>query len=249
MTKVLWSVPLERAIYDRAAASLMSVAQHAGSRGYGRIIAPYMRTDTARNIIARSFLKETADADDMLVMLDADHEHPHDIITQLVESLVANPEIGVLGGLYFRRSSPFDPLFFKRMPGDGHVYMMPGDYEDNSLYECDHVGTGVMAIRRWVFDKLAAFAPFYFRYDYPDGIGLDDLPGEDTYFARICEQVGVPHYVHTGIFSGHLSLRTITRAVWENEKHLNTLYRDALAAGRVVTNKQPANYAVSHLEA
>jgi len=224
--RVYWSVLQDRAMYDKAAQPLLRLATHNGFLGYGLIAPPYMRTDIARNVIVREFMRETTHPDSILVMLDADHDHPVDTVERLVNVMqVYNgtpPELdgrrmGVLGALYYRRAAPFDPLFFKRAP-DGNSYMSPGDFEDGMVYECDHVGTGAIAIRRWVFEELSAYAPLYFRYAYFPSDPPEEQASEDTFFAFICEQNGISHFVHTGIVSAHLRLDVVDRKRWEDYK-------------------------------
>jgi hypothetical protein len=224
--RVYWSILQDRALYDKAAQAFVQLASHNGRLGYGLIAPPYMRTDIARNVICRAFMHETDNPNSVLVMLDGDHEHPIDVVERLVNrlaqyegesELLGGQRMGVLGGLYFRRSAPYDPLFFKRAP-NGVGYMTPAEFDDDQIYESDHVGTGAIAIRRWVFDELIQYAPLYFKYIYDEDNLPEEQAGEDTYFANICERHGIKHWVDTGLVTKHLRLQTIDRSTWETYK-------------------------------
>jgi hypothetical protein len=66
------------------------------------------------------------------------------------------------------------------------------------------VGSGAIAIWRWVFDRLeeAGFGWPYFRYEYPADYGYDQ--SEDVFFARCCYAAGVEHFCDTGVEVPHL---------------------------------------------
>lgn len=205
---VFWSVLFERTLNCHAVDTLLDLALVNGLRGYQRISVPYMRTDMARNRISQSFLEISKHPNDCLVMLDGDHVHPHSIVARLSGH---SPDLGVVGALYFRRGEPFDPLFFRRTNG---VLRNPVDWEPGMIYECDAVGTGAIAIRRWVFDRLTELGTGYpwFQYSYPEknNFGMT----EDIFFAGLCETAGISHYCDTGIQTVHVGVRFIDEQDW-----------------------------------
>lgn len=206
MTKVYYAVLFERTLLGDAVDALLNVAAVAGVEGHVRITIPYTRTDTARNRLVSAFMQASESPHDTLVMLDADHVHPPDIVKRL-----ARYPQGVVGALAFRRSAPHDPCWFVRAP-DGRL-RQPAEFEVGSLYECDAVGTGAIAIKRWVFERLAAeHGPAFFKYEYLDG-GFS--PSEDIYFARICEEAGIRHHVDTGLETPHIVNHAIALADWQ----------------------------------
>ena len=86
--KVFWAVLLERAVQIRAVNSLLNVAAVGGLYGFTRLVQPYMRTDLARNNLIAKFLSESKSPEDVLVMLDNDHEFDDPYI---VAKLAASP--------------------------------------------------------------------------------------------------------------------------------------------------------------
>ncbi len=198
----MFHVLFERAMLQEAVSGLLNLGMRAGQLGYERIVMPYARTDCARNRGIQMFLEHTTDDHDTLVMLDCDHEHPPDII----ERLVAH-DVGVVGALCFKRGEPYSPCFFMRHEGR---LLAPGDWpEGGGLLQCAIVGTGAIAIQRWVFARLdqAGYTWPYFQYVYPEG--SDEFPSEDVYFGRTCEEAGIPHHVDLSLTSPHCVARTI----------------------------------------
>ena len=90
--------------------------------------------------------------DDTLVMLDADHVYQKDI----VERLAAHKE-GVVGALATSRGeTPFICAFGRG--ADGEIYDM-SEWADGELAMCVVVGSGAIAIKRWVLYRLQECAP------------------------------------------------------------------------------------------
>ena len=201
--RVFWSVMMERTIHNYAVSSLLDLAMAAGMSNMPRIGALYGRTDAARNLICHSFLQLSRHPDDKIIMLDCDHQHPPDIL----ERLAARPE-GVVAALAFRRSAPYEPMFFVRQNGR---LRKPGEFE-RIVYECDAVGTGAIAIKRSALDTLMkAGYNYFFRYEYTDE---DWRSSEDMYFARICEEAGIKHHVDCSLETPHLRTTNVTSEDW-----------------------------------
>lgn len=210
---VFWAVLMERAIQNEAVGALLNVASVCGARGYRKIELPYMRVDMARNLYVQAFLEHSTSDEDVLVMLDCDHAHP----PYIVERLSSHP-VGVVGALAYRRGGECEPMFFMR-ESDGELHAaMTWDHE--GLYECDAVGTGAIAIKRWVFKQLdeAGFRWPYFRYEYPT---QGAIPSEDIVFARACEQAGIKHHCDTGLVTPHLMTDYADGRQWQEflDKH------------------------------
>lgn len=215
MSSVFWALLLERSLMDVTVDAALDVAAWCGHLGYNRIAVPYMRTDMARNAIAKIFMENASEPNDALVMLDCDHAHPVDIVQRLVSH---PPERGVVGALYFRRGSPYDPLFFV-VRDDGPMLRAPAEWEQGKTYECDVVATGGMLIRRWVFDtlKAAGIAWPYFRYAYPEPHYQQT---EDVYFGLRCREAGIKHYCDTSLVIPHLAVQGINLETWTEARHL-----------------------------
>ncbi len=208
--RVFWAMLMERSVQDNAVLSGLSVASYSGGRGYNLLMAPYTRTDIARNKLVERFLAESQDDMDALVMLDCDHVHPPDIIERLVAHGNQRPEVGVVGALAFRRGAPFDPCFFIENE-EGGVDRLA---EFGGLHRGTIVGTGAIAIRRWVFRRLeeAGYLAPWFRYRYEDG--TPEAPSEDMYFGLCCQAAGIPHYCDTDLEIPHLIASQVDRESW-----------------------------------
>lgn len=182
--------------------SLIRVAERAAQHGFARFEVGYNVTDQARNLTVASFLENSADPDDVLVMLDCDHVYPPEI----VERLAAHKR-PVVGALYFGRRPPYEPMFFNRRNGKldkPYKWPKPG-------VACAIVGTAAIAIQRRVFDTLLdkGFNFPYFRYVYTDK--GRHRASEDMYFGECCEKAGIPHYVDTTISIPHMQTIGITQ--------------------------------------
>lgn len=209
--RVFWSTLLERTTHNYAVSSLLDVAMSAGVNNFARIGVMYSRTDAARNLICHSFMQLSRNKDDVIIMLDSDHQHPADILARLSQ----RPE-GVVGALAFRRSPPHEPMFFVR--GDDGRLRKPGEFEP-VVYECDAVGTGAVAIKRWVLDELMRQGHnYFFRYQYTD---TDWRSSEDMYFAQICENAGIKHHVDCSLETPHLRTQQIVSEDWYKYRDQN----------------------------
>jgi hypothetical protein len=204
--QVYWAVLWERNVLFQAADALLDVSAICMQHGYTRIAVPYMAVDDARNQITALFLSGDGSPEDTLVMLDNDHAHPRDI----VPALATRPE-GVVGALAFRRWPPHDPLWFVRQE-DGSI-RQPAEWVAGQVYECDAVGAGAIAIKRWVFERLLrqGVEPPFWRMTYGKGGTREDMS-----FALACERAGIKHACHTGVQIPHLSTAYVDSTTWQN---------------------------------
>ncbi len=211
-SRIFWCVLAERSIQEAAFNALLDVAAYCGSKGYARIQLPYMRTDAARNQAAWTFLEQSGEPNDVLVMLDCDHAHPYYVVERLIEH---PPERGVVAALGFRREAPFDPMFFWR-PAPGQ-YRHPEEWTPGLTYECDAVATCAIAIRRWVLERLRAQQAGtdmpWFRYSYSEAGQIHDV-SEDMYFAWLCQTNGIRQYCDTGLVTPHLRTDQVAAEHW-----------------------------------
>ena len=210
--RVFWAVLMERSIPEIGANALFNVSMVCGANGFTRIAVPYMRVDWSRNMIIRAFLDGAngidKNPDDLLVMLDCDHEHPKDIVLKLADH---PPECGVVGALAFRRGPPYEAMFFVRDEA-GHL-RAPAEWEAG-CYECDAVGTAAIGIRRWVFDELDAHGHTwpYFRFEYPVECGYNK--SEDIVFCEDVRASGIKIYCNTSLVSPHIGTYLIDDKLW-----------------------------------
>lgn len=206
--RVFWSVLFERAMFWESTDVLMDLAAASIVLGYNRIAVPYMSVDAARNHLSRLFLGAARHPEDVLIMLDADHYHAAEVLERL-----AKRKEGVVAALAFRRGAPYDPQVYVRQE-DGAL-RCPAEWQDGVLFRGDAVGTGAIAIKRWVFDKLEeqGYRWPYFRFTYPEG--AFNRGGEDMFFGKSCEALGISNYCDTSLEIPHMITTVITKATWE----------------------------------
>lgn len=208
--QVYWTALMERSIMDQPVQSLLMIAGYNANLGYAFLTSGYQRTDLARNYMARTFLQHSKNPNDVLIMLDCDHYHPMDIVQRLAEH---SPEIGVVGALYYRRGEPYDPLFYVRDDkGRMRVVTTPSGLMQGTI-----IGTGAIAIKRWVFEALedAGLGYPWFQYDYEKHTEQEGFQSEDVYFGLQCEKIGIHHYCDASITSDHLILTRINRSSFD----------------------------------
>lgn len=170
---------------------LLAIAQ----QGYAFARVPYTRTDLARNSLAEHLLKEARYTH--ILMLDADHRHPVDIVRRLMRWVIEDPQRLVIAGLAFRRGPPYDPCMYFET-NNGKVFV-PESWKPG-LVQVDLAGTGAILIAREVFERVKR--P-WFAYDY-SWADSNNYPGEDIWFSRRCREAGIPIYVDTSTVSPHL---------------------------------------------
>ena len=204
----------ERAIPHEAVDAREDLGEVARLMGFERIRCNYSRVDVARNRIAKRFMELTSRPKDTLVMLDTDHTHPMDIVGRL-----ARHDYGVIGALCFRRGEPFDPQFYVR--GEDGELRQPVEWDPEGIDKGTIVGTGAIAIQRWVFEKLEQDGHHYpwFRSIYTDGD--DTFLGEDWYFGLICEKASIPHYCDFSTVSPHMRVAYVDAKTWDTYRAMN----------------------------
>lgn len=207
--KVYWAVPRERMIYDRAALALERVAAYCELRGFINIQATYAATDASREMFTRMFEKLSESPDDVLVMLDNDHDHPEDVVERLAQVF----NVGVVSALCRRRGDELDALIYRRNPETGRLDRVI-EWETDTIVQTDMGGAGAIAIRRWVFDKLREkYGIRYWFWQYAYDNDCQDRPGEEVRFASMCEHAGIKMAVHTGVNCPHLILTTVEKII------------------------------------
>lgn len=215
MSKTFWVMLKERhgIPYAEALDDLLEITEYnARKKDYHRLKVRPLPVAHARNAACQAFWETTEihgkpftqDPNDTLVMLDCDHRMPKDI----VERLAAHDK-GVVGALATSRGEvPFLCFFGKGK--DGGLYNM-SEWEDNELAEGVVVGSGAIAIKRWVLQKLEHMLPSWFRYTY-GGHRFEST--EEMIFGFECAKAGIPHYCDTSIWIPHLVNAYVTPAEW-----------------------------------
>lgn len=190
-----WAALPERAILERPFTQFLKIAERAGQLGYQYIPIPKMRTDLARDAIMTKFLELSKDPDDTLIYLDVDHVHPVNILERLTED--NKPVVASLAV----RSNPSEPLLcFWQRDEQGNLYI-PRTYE-RGVIQVAITGSGALAVKRWVFQKLIdlGYTESLFRYQYSEG---KNSSSEEILFGQVLEYEKIPVYVDTELESPH----------------------------------------------
>ena len=206
--KVWWGSPLGETIHWRAHNALMGVAQ---STPWPRLETPRGTVDEARNRMTDLFC-EVAGPDDYMVMLDADHIHPKNVVMRLVAQAEAH-NFGIVGALAMMRR-PEKPLPMMFMHKGGNKWDVVTEWPEGEIVVVDFVPPCAIAIARWVFDKLKAldFGPPFWRYVYTF---YPEMPKEDFYFAEKCIQARIPMACDTSLEVPHLFDGALTSTHWK----------------------------------
>jgi cellulose synthase/poly-beta-1,6-N-acetylglucosamine synthase-like glycosyltransferase len=149
--------------------------------------------DAARNLVVESMPREA----DYLFFLDSDTIPPANALTRLLSH-----NLPIVGGLYFRKTPPFDPLLLRH--AGGIMYEPIYDFPANGLVEVDATGLGCMLVKREVLDSLGK--P-WFKFD-------GDL-SEDYYFCRKAKEAGYKIMVDTGVQCDHLGIFPVNYKFWK----------------------------------
>lgn len=217
MAKVFWAVLMERTVSATAFNAFLNISEFCARQTAIeciRIGVPYARTDMTRNMLARLFM-EISEPDDTLVMLDNDHNHPNNIVTQLT---VGHPHTSlVIGAMAHRRSEPYNPLFF--IQDNRGAIISPSDYQETVYEGVRIIPHGAIAIRRPAFEMLSR-AGFYepwwrLTYNYPPG-EASVIPGEDNYFSDICWAAGIKMWLDCRVVIPHIGELQVGKKQWDD---------------------------------
>lgn len=160
----------------------------------------------ARNAIVKAALQYGAD---YIWMLDDDHiidtgrtdtvTHAYDLPVKLAGHLEENPQIGVVGALYYQRGGDYSPVIMQEV--DGKPFFLQHREIARKMQKLDVTGGGCMMIRSSVFDKIDEpwFAP---EHEY----------GTDIQLCKQVRAAGYEVWCDTSLEIGHL----------QKEKHLIT---------------------------
>lgn len=184
---------------------------------------PYI--DQARNHIVHAFL-ETDFTD--LIMVDTDLAFDNDAMLKLMRN-----DVGVVGGVYPYRSETKNgyPAIIKT---DENRYPVT-DYE-KGLVECEFIPTGLIRIKRNVFEAITEKYPerrddtgemkFFTTGQLFLSEGDSRWWGEDVYFCKMCNMLGIKVYcepminmVHIGTLhkKGHYGEFLQNGGVWRDK--------------------------------
>ena len=189
-------IPVERYMSTRAFLRFWQIAQ----QGFPLLARNYSRCDIHRNDYGRSMLNHPEFSH--LIMLDSDHIHPADVVQRLAQSVAQHPDKLVIGGLNFRRTTPFDPCIFK---ADGEGALRQPATWGAGLLQVDILGHGCIIIAREVFERIP---PPWWKYeyhgDYSDSSKEYPFPSDDVGFSLLCAKHGIKLWCDTTLTSPHI---------------------------------------------
>jgi Predicted glycosyltransferases len=142
---------------------------------------------------------------DWLIFIDDDMVWQPDAIKQLVQAREEH-DLDILGGLCFRRSSPFQPTLYMREAPDAGAYNFLERW-DSDIVEVDATGMAFVIIHKRVFEKIAG-SPMpsleeRIKLGPSNFFKWDGILGEDLRFCQDARRAGCKVFVDTRIEIGH----------------------------------------------
>ncbi len=183
--------------------SFTHLCLHAAMAGLLRGIRyrKWIYLDQARNMLADEVLAEPGATH--ALWLDDDMVCPPDLITRLLAHGVP-----VVGAVYFTRSPPHEVVCGPLHYGQARAL----DHLPAGLEPVGWVGLGAALVEVGVMAAM--------KRRYGDGLLFrSDLMGEDVWFCRRLEEMGVPVHVDGGTVCGHVADQVIGAEHW---KHYHT---------------------------
>jgi hypothetical protein len=202
--KIVVGIPMERTFNNSAFFHFWHIAR----RGYPITPFVYGRTDLNRNKMAW-WLANDGKEYTHIVMLDADHLHPEDIVERLARWVLQDRSRLVVGGINFRRTQPFDPCIF-RWNAEGKMQAI--EQWEPGLVEVDAIGHGCILISRKVFEKLE---PPWWAYGY-NWADQNAYPSEDMYFCQVLRAAEIKMWADTTTSSPHLTDMVVHEGTFRN---------------------------------
>jgi len=159
----------------------------------------------ARNSICQAALEQGFEH---VFFLDSDVIPPPDAVPRLLAR-----NLGVVSGLYCRRSPPAGVPVMQKPPGQWVTQFEPG-----SLVDVDTVGAGCLLIHRRILEGLAAKMPadnprkwFEWRVDFNGRAPREECMSEDFEMCRrVRTLLGEKIWVDTSIVCRHIGLAEAT---------------------------------------
>ena len=191
--KILIAVPcmdMVHASFAQSLASLNKVGQCMVNFSVGSLIYD------SRNKLAAKAMKEEAD---YILWLDSDMVFSPDLLEKLIED-----DKDMVSGIYFRRTSPWNPVIFKdselkdsRLEWTDYV-----EYPKETLFKVAGVGFGCVLMKTDIlFDMVGRFGD-WFSPLYNSGEGLS--------FCYRAKELGYEIWCDSRIKCGHMSHQMIT---------------------------------------
>lgn len=202
MSRVLIGIPCYRDVAGETLDDYMRFTFHLGRRSkHDYFIAIKTKTEQfrARNSIVEAGLKIGAD---YIFFLDDDHvldwektqgpSNNYDIVDRLMGHMDADPDLGVVGAVYYHRGSECRPVLMKRGT-DGGFHYLRDDEVTGQLQDVAVQGGGCMLLRCSMFDRI--------RQPWFD---VEHKLGTDIQICTKALEAGFKVKCDTGIKIGHV---------------------------------------------
>lgn len=182
-------------------------------------VLPLKFVATARNELVRQTLSmwgsSPAGVKIKILWLDDDMLWPPHVIGELIAHSVP-----VVGGLYFKRTKPYDCAAFNFIQGDtvrtGLIsnvcrsnFIQPiTKWKPNSIEVVDGLGMGATMIDLDLFSKMREY------YGDEKWFSCEDGEGEDVHFFHRLKTLGYSALLDTSIKCGHITTDVVDEGVW-----------------------------------
>lgn len=184
----------------------LGIMAQAWPLGHGReyaVMKGYSIQD-ARNLAVRDAEMHESD----LLMFYDDDMIPHspDAVMTLINAIVQNDDIDVIGAVYPRRTEIPEPVVEKEQ--------MTGAFwgwEDGEIHKVWMVGTGFTLYRMSAFDKLDVPTDKIKAADSEEPVDCRRIfeistTTDDFHFAALAQDAGINQYVHGGVMCDQIGL-------------------------------------------
>jgi len=142
---------------------------------------------------------------DYIMFVDADMQHPAEIITQLLAH-----QLPVVSGMYFHQAPPHLPVVYKHKEGIHYTHYY--DYPKDELFTVDLVGMGCMLVDTKIF-KHIELPYFGYRSSRKDGI----VEGtEEVIFCEKIREAGFDIVVDPKIQCTHFAIEDVSEVSFDS---------------------------------
>jgi hypothetical protein len=150
-------------------------------------------------------LKAKEHGADYMMFIDADMQHPPDIVYQLLKN-----QLPVVAGMYFHQSPPHLPIIYKHKEGINYTHYY--DYPKDDLFSVDLTGMGCMLVDMKIFDHIEL--PYFgYRTSRDDGI----IEGtEEVIFCEKIREAGFDVVIDPKIQCTHFAIEDVTQISFDS---------------------------------
>jgi glycosyltransferase involved in cell wall biosynthesis len=141
---------------------------------------------------------------DYIMFLDADMQHPPDIVYKLMKH-----QLPVVSGIYYHQSPPHFPVIYKHKEGIQYTHYC--DYPKDVIFPVDLVGMGCLLLDTRVLENIKL--P-YFGYRTNAKTGIVEGTEEVIFCEKIKEQ-GYDIMIDPTIQCSHLALEDVTHTSFD----------------------------------